>query len=177
MAARTNQKSKSKSVRSNSFLWKATHLTGQRRFAVAVVIIAVVASVGTAFLKTSHAFYATDIPSVYYCKTQGVVEYSGKGYNSCAKTAQAWLNYEYRITYAWRYWDVTHSCNSDYSLAVDGYFGAKSAAKTKCFQGWKGASRDGVIGPVTWGKMLDECWGVTTDFYVYGHVRCYNSGN
>ena len=42
------------------------------------------------------------------------------------------------------------------SLDVDGIFGSKTESATKCFQREHDLDADGIAGPKTWGKMLDN---------------------
>ena len=41
-----------------------------------------------------------------------------------------------------------------YSLTVDGIFGPKTKNAVECFQEDNGLDADGIVGPLTWAKLL-----------------------
>jgi len=45
----------------------------------------------------------------------------------------------------------------DYALEIDGVFGRITLECVKSFQGTSGLKRDGIVGPLTWGKLQEVC--------------------
>ena len=45
----------------------------------------------------------------------------------------------------------------DYDLEIDGIFGRITLECVKSFQGTHGLIRDGIVGPLTWGKLQEVC--------------------
>ena len=45
----------------------------------------------------------------------------------------------------------------DYDLEIDGVFGRITLECVKSFQGSNGLKRDGIVGPLTWGKLQEVC--------------------
>ena len=45
----------------------------------------------------------------------------------------------------------------DYDLEIDGIFGRITLECVKSFQGTNGLVRDGIVGPLTWGKLQEVC--------------------
>jgi mannan endo-1,4-beta-mannosidase len=53
-------------------------------------------------------------------------------------------------------------------LVVDGNFGPKTLARVQEYQGNNALSVDGIVGPLTWGKLLGHTTRETTGFFVLG---------
>ncbi|HTE57658.1 MAG TPA: peptidoglycan-binding domain-containing protein [Verrucomicrobiae bacterium] len=66
---------------------------------------------------------------------------------SCAKAAQSIVNGANRL-YPNSNWSI---------IGEDGKYGGQTAAAVSAYQGYMRISADGVVGPVTWEKMLDTC--------------------
>ncbi len=48
-------------------------------------------------------------------------------------------------------------CANGHSLAIDGSFGGITLAMVKAFQSQVGISVDGIVGPITWAKLIGDC--------------------
>ena len=69
------------------------------------------------------------------------------------------------------WWATGGACNAG---TLDGSYGPASQAAIKCYQGKRGLTRDGFIGPNTWGKfavdaLLTQCVGSAPQQCIY-HV-------
>ncbi len=104
---------------------------------------------GTYKLYVSHA--DTKAPnSVGQCRDAsnagGYYEKQGSN-DDCVKTIKRTLNDVGSVVQAgWPFLDP-----------YDSYFDATTAQAVRGFQGWAGISQDGIVGPDTYGKLLDAC--------------------
>jgi murein L,D-transpeptidase YcbB/YkuD len=143
---------KTKSQNSSGLLGSGSRrLIGSNRIAAALVLIVAVAVFGVGYKQFGSAY--TYVPNVSSCKGT-VLSYGSTG--ACVKTVQNALNI-IRSNNVYSFYGYTYSSHCSTlaraSLAVDGQFGSRTQAMVKCFQSWKGISADGVVGPITWGKL------------------------
>lgn len=97
---------------------------------VVAVFILAFAGLGTYLIKSSSALSVSN----YGCTTYPTLRYGSSG--DCVRKLQAVLKLRW-----------------GYSLTVDGQFGSITQSKVKAFQTNQRISSDGVVGPITWGKL------------------------
>ena len=75
---------------------------------------------------------------------------TGSWSNNCTVSEGNISNFVYAIQTA-----IDDSSGNNCFASVDGNFGSSTFTAVKCFQTAKGISPDGIVGPVTWGKLQD----------------------
>lgn len=123
-----------------------------RRFATLVFVVLGMALTGSYFLYQSYAA----VPpwpgaTIHDCATTKPTLQTGvTNQDDCVKTAEAFLNTaraQHPEVHA--YWP--------YLSEPNGTFDSQTRDAVKWFQGMHGTTADGIVGSVTWDRMMSEC--------------------